>query len=58
MIYAIEHRMGASLVEARHPPSALAKARRYFGECAEPIQLHPEQGAEIARIKAMGGGVI
>ncbi len=58
MIFAVEHKLGASLIDARTPAGAIKKARRYFGEFAEPITMPKEQEMAVAWAKSMGAGII
>jgi len=58
MIFAVDHKLGASLVEARTPDGAVRKARRYFGQYAEPITIPENQDEAIASAKSMGAGII
>ncbi len=58
MIFAVEHKLGASLIEARTSEGAIRKARRYFGQYAEPITIPGNQVEAIASARSMGARVI
>jgi len=57
MIYAIEHRLGLSLIEARTPQAAIRKAEQRFGTRASPFIIPEDQAQQIACAKALGAGV-
>lgn len=58
MIFAVEHRLGVSLVRATTPEVAKKKALKQFGEHAAPYFINPDQEQEVACAQAMGARVL
>lgn len=57
-VWAIKHRLGVSLVEARSGVKAARKAEQLMGECAGPYEVLRNQDLEIVGAKAMGARIL
>lgn len=53
-LYAIEHSLGVSVIEASSQTEAIKKARAQFGSYGAPYSLPKDQETELAWAQAMG----
>lgn len=57
-IWAVDHRLGVSLIEARTGATAIKRAAYLLGATAGPFTIQPNQPQACAWAKAMGAAIL